>query len=220
MDIGEILTEGGSVLRKNQILMLPTIISIFVAFSLFLLVIQTAGMEAGAGFMKAAGIVINLFAHGVTLAMAKEALQTGTTSLGTGVHTAVRYFASFLIASIIMGIIISIGTMLFVIPGFIAAFFLLFTFSSIVVDDIGPVKAIARSFSVVRLNLKSSLLLFVIVVATGFLFWVVNMFVSIIPVLGQLIGIVLAGVFGAYISLVIVRAYMTLTEKQARTLRI
>lgn len=216
MELPEVIREGAAVLKKNLILVVPTIIVAFVALSLTLSTTRVSGTKEVAGLTGFVSMILKLFAHGMTMAMAREALEKGTTSLSTGVNSAVRYFMSFLIAAILTGVIIGIGSALFIIPGLIAAFLLLFTFPSIVVDGAGPFRAMKRSFDVVRSRLRDSVMLFMVVLIAGFLFGIAAKIASVIPVLGQIVGIMLSGVFGGYISVVVVKAYIILGGRTTR----
>lgn len=212
MDIGKVVSEAAALLTKNPVLAVPTVIAAFIFAALSMAASRAFGADDIMALVGPVGMMVNLFAQGVTMAMAREALQKGATGLGTGTRAASANLSLFLGAALIMSVVISVGLALFVIPGVIAVFFLMFTFPSIVVEGLGPLEAIKRGFAVVRANLKSAALLFVVLVAISFLFGVLNMIFMNLPVVGPVISLLLSGVFGGYIAIVIVRAYMDLAE--------
>jgi hypothetical protein len=212
MEFEKIISEGATVFRKNLVLGVPTIAGGLAVSFLSTTVTKDSGTNSLliTGFIS---IVINLFAHGVTLAMANEALQTGTTSLGKGLNTAARYFISFLLASAIIGAIIGIGFALFFLLGLLSAFFLLFVLPSIVVDVVGPIEAIRRSVHTIRSNLKNSAAVFLFILSIAFFSGLAHNIIGLVPSLRLIFGIVLSGAFGGYVSVVVVKAYINLRSQ-------
>jgi hypothetical protein len=210
LDFGPILKEGVFVLRKNYTLAIPTVIAVFVVSFLTLAVAPSPEDAQSVVLAGLLSMLLGLYAHGVTLAMAREALETGSTSLGTAAFIASRLSGTFLLAAVIVGALVGAGSMIFLLPGLAAAFFMMFTFPSIVVDSVGAVEAVKRSITVTKMNLKDSAMLFSLVMVLGLGFGMANIIVSTIPVFGQLVGVALSGVFGGFISVMIVRSYKTL----------
>jgi hypothetical protein len=233
MDITGIFKNGIEVSKKNYIIFVPTIAVMLIMFVLSLSLIgggiatmglMGGGMRSPAGMMSAfgammagaflisiIGIILGLFAHGMTIGMAKEAIDTGSTSLGSGINIAISRFVPLLIAAIVVGIIVTIGLLLLIIPGLIAAFLLMFTFAAIIVDNIGAIEAMKKSFEIVKSHLSDAIILFIALIVVGVIFTIANMILNVIPLLGQLLGMILMGIFAGYISVVIVMAYRELT---------
>ncbi|GAB4387440.1 MAG: hypothetical protein Kow0025_01030 [Thermodesulfovibrionales bacterium] len=208
MDLGKTVSHSMSVLKDNLILVVPTVLSTAVAAAMTIAAGRYSASETYPPFVGLAVMVVNFFAHGVTLEMAKEAMEGGSTSLRTGARAVAAYFAFFLVAALIMAVVITVGLALHVIPGVVAIFFLMFTFPSIVADGLGPLEAIKRSFAAVRANLKEAVILFLLLAAISFLFSIGNMFLSVIPVAGIALALGLSGLLGAYMALVVMKAYM------------
>jgi hypothetical protein len=239
MDIVAIFKEGIEVSKKNYIIFFPTV-AVAVAMAVLALIVVGTGVVSvglmGRGGMRSpgalmsllgamaggffvlgvAGTILGLVAHGMTVGMAKEALETGTTSLNSGFSIAVSRLGQLFVASVLVGIIVFIGLLLLFVPGLIASFFLMFTFVSVIVDNAGAVEAMKKSYATVRANMNDSVVFFIAMIAVGVVFAITNMVLGVIPVLGQLIGLALMGVFGGYASVVIVRVYMEM-EKSADT---
>jgi hypothetical protein len=210
MNLTRIIREAAVVFMRNYTLALPTVLSVFAVSFLSLVVVKTPEDSKGLIALALISMVISFFTHGVTVAMAREALETGSTSLTTGAYLAARFFTPFLSVSIAMAIIVSAGTMMFLLPGLVAAFLLLFVFPSIVVDGTGPVESLRASYGVVVSNLKDTVSLFLAILLGGLVFGIANLIVSSAGVVGQLLGVVISGFFGGYVSIVVLKSYMAL----------
>jgi len=235
MDIARIFREGYDLCRRNTALFVPPIAALVIAMVLTLLVVgggmhsmegagggmsspetmatSFSGPMGGALLIGILGSIIGIFAHGVTVAMALEAVVSGRTSVKTGLDAAKARMAPLLLASVFAGLLVMTGLMLLVIPGIAAAFFLMFTFVIIMTGNAGAVDAMKESFRLVKARPGDSLILFAALFASGIIFGLANMVLNMIPVLGQLAGIVLMGVFSGYVSVVMVLAYRKMTEQ-------
>jgi hypothetical protein len=217
LDFGSIIKESALVLRRHYILAVPSIIAVLLASFISLAVVKSPEDTSRMLLMGFISMLLSLYAHGVTLAMAREALETGSTSMQTASFIAVRLFRTFSAAALIMGGLVGTGSMFFVIPGFIAALFLMFTFPSIVVDTVGAVEALRRSYTIVKANMRDSAMFFGIVIAFGLVFGMVNIILSVVPVAGQLAGVVLSGALGGFVGVMMVRVYKALQRRMYAT---
>lgn len=224
MDVVGVFRESFEVSKKNYVVFAPAVAAMVLMFVLTLLL---AGAAAGVGYAGRAngtmptmgamagsamllgiiGMVVSLFAHGMMVAMAKEAIDTGATSFNSGMETAKARFVPLLIGSILVGIIVMIGAMLLVIPGLIAGFLLMFTFVLIVVEKSEPFEAIKKSFALVKAHLGDSILFIVGAIVIGIVFGIVRAILGVIPFLGQLVGMLLLAVVEGYLSVALVRFY-------------
>jgi hypothetical protein len=235
MDIVGILKESIEVSKKNYIIFVPPLAVMVILFLLSLLVVGAGmasmgfmgggasphGMMPAAGAMAGGallvglvGMILSLFAHGATVAMAREAIDTGTTSLDSGIATATARLVPLLIGAIVVGVIVMIGTMILVIPGLIAAFLLMFTFVLIVVESLDATEAMKRSYAIVKAHLGDSIVFFIAMVVVGILFGIARAIVGVIPLLGQLAGMALLGVYQGYLSIVLLKVYRELTAQK------
>jgi hypothetical protein len=235
MDIGGILKESIYTVKNNIIIIVPTIVvSVIIAFLTLLLIgggnasIPVMGDEElgdPSAMMPAAGglmgmllvigiisMVLGTISHGVVVAMAKEAIETGKTSINSGINAVVGKIGHLVVAAIIVSLIVMIGIVFFIIPGLIAAFLLMFTFVGIIVKNLNAIEAMQKSFELVKANLKDSIVLFTAILVVGFLFSIASNFLNVIPLIGQLMGLAIMGLSWGYISIVLVRAYSELTK--------
>ncbi len=213
MDIGKILKEGVDVMKKNYVLAVPTVLATFAMTVLALLVVKSQDAEAVLIPLGFISIVLNFFVHGVTLAMAHEAVERGETSLRTGLDVASSMFFHFLVASAVISALISLGFALLILPGIAAMFFMMFAFPSIVMKGSGPLEALKDSLVIVKANLKDSFTLFIVMAGISFTVAVINIIVGTIPMVGQFINVIISGLVGGYFAVLLVKAYSILGSK-------
>ncbi len=234
MDIVGTFKDSIEVAKKNPIIFVPTVAVGLITTAVSIVLIGGAmtpagtmgGMGSPAGAMGAVGaamglaallsivgMVLGLVAHGMTVGMAQEAIAVGTTNLNTGISVVTSRLVQLILAAVLVGIAVGVGMMLLVIPGIIAAFLFMFTFVIIIVENIGAVDAMKKSFELVKANLGDLIILFIAVIGVGIVIGIISMIFRFIPVLGQLAGSLLMGLFGGYITIVIVKVYQGLTKK-------
>lgn len=162
MNIIAVLKESVTAIKRNPLLFIPMLASLVLSFVLSLIfagstiptMSQFSGEQFAAnpeqalvGFGAAAGgtlIVttissfISFLAHGMTVAMADPALKGETVTLQNGWQRLVSRIYPLVIGTVLVVVIVMIGTGLLILPGLIAAFFLMFTLISIMLDNFSP----------------------------------------------------------------------------------
>jgi hypothetical protein len=214
---------GFDVLMRYPVMVLPPLGAQAVVFVLTLLFFGSAAaavaMAGGAGFLGAilGGVLLwvisgllTLVASAVTIVMARDALDGREPSFGEAMSVVMGRLADVIGASILFGLIVLVASLFLVIPGLIAAFFLMFMLPAVLIEAAGAVDSIGRSVRLVRQNLGPALGLVIggllVAVAVGVVFSLLGN----VPLLGQLAGAVLVGVFAAYIAVVAVRVFRLL----------
>lgn len=210
MDFEKIIKEGARLVKDNYVLALPTVLMTFLTAFISIGVIHTHEDMTQMALMGLLSIVLSIFAHGVTLAMALEAMQKGKTSIKTALNVSGAFFFHFMITALVMAVIVSVGLALIVLPGLVAIYLLMFTFPAIVVHGLGPLQALAASFKLVRSNFKPTFQFFILLMAISFMMTIINLILTQIPVLGQLAGVVISGFMGGFFSVMVLRAYLVL----------
>lgn len=233
MDIPGIFKKSVIIIKNNLIIIIPTlVISMLMAVMAFLLIgggvatvavieegnmdvpsTMTDGLLSLAFFVAVLSMVLGTISQGIIISMAEEAVDTGRSSIKNGVTAALAKTGQLLIAALLLSVLVTLGIMLFYLPGLIVAFLLMFTFFGIMVGNLSAIESMKKSFVIVKNNLNNTLILFVSIVVTGILFVMVSSVFSVIPVLGQIIGAALMGLFWGYISIVMVIAYKELANQ-------
>lgn len=234
MSFGRLLKEALALGRKFPLVYLPVLVVSLLAGLITALFMggfgamppgMTPGMGPAMGAGYAGTILANLWlhlfsaivagiliiaGHAVTVLMVGQVLQLGTTSLAKGVEQARLRLIQLLVAGAITAILVGIGFVFFVLPGLIVGFFLLFTFVAVALEGYTAVGGIKKSFLVVKDRLGDAFVFFLLLIALGVLFALVNRILLFIPVLGGLLSLILAGIYSGYVSTLVVLGYREL----------
>jgi hypothetical protein len=159
------------------------------------------------------GGLVQLLASAVTIVMARDALAGREPSLGQALGGVMARLPDVVGATLLVMIIVAIGTMLLVLPGIVAGFFLVFTLPAVLLDGRGAVDALKRSATLVMENLGVVAGLVVGIILAGIAVMIVSRVLGVVPLLGHLASAVLVGVFVAYLTVVAVRVYQTLPRR-------
>ena len=170
------------------------------------------GAAIGGGFIVAliSGIV-GLFAHGMTVAMANMALGGESPTLASGWERLRARLVPVVVASLLLGLIIGFGTLLLVIPGLVAAFLLVFTIVSVMVDNVGPVEALGRSLTTVTRNFGSTFVFFLVILALAIVSGIIGGIVGAIPFLGAILTMVVSAAFTGFVTIFTLYTYRELS---------
>ncbi|NTU42976.1 MAG: hypothetical protein HGA78_07975 [Nitrospirales bacterium] len=234
MEVGAVLKEGVDIIKRNPVLIVPAIaLNVIIAIlALILLGGGVVGMgmmglgmrspgSVPAAFGAFAGIailmgivswIVSLFVHGMTVGMAQEAVERGFTNIGDGMRVGRECFVNLLGGSVLVGLVVMIGLILLIIPGLVAVFLLMFTFVAIVVEDVGPVEGMKRSYELTRTHVGDLIIFFVVLMVVGLLVALVSSVFSFIPILGQAIRALISGVFSSYVAVVMVLVYREISQ--------
>ncbi|MFO7849996.1 MAG: hypothetical protein R6V67_08560, partial [Spirochaetia bacterium] len=145
MSITSILKRSIEIAKKNPVLFVPmlaltVIVSLLSFVFLGSMVPFVGGMSGGEPVssqqaLTAAGAavggmltvlilssILGFIAHGMTVAMADDAVRGRPMSLKIGLHKVMERIVPLIISAVLVGIIVSVGFILLVIPGIVAGF--------------------------------------------------------------------------------------------------
>jgi hypothetical protein len=214
---------GFEVIKQYPVMALPPLAAQAVVFVLTVLFFGGAFaavmVAGGAGFFGAVvgflllglvGGLLTLLASAVTIVMARDALEGREPSFGDGVAAVMGRLGDVVIATVLFGLIVFVASLFFVLPGVVAAFFLMFTLPAVLLDGVGAIDALGHSARLVRQNLGPCLGFVIGVFVLGVALAIVLNILGNVPLLGQLASAVVAGVIAAYLAIVAVRVYRLL----------
>ncbi len=214
------------VMKRYPVIAVPPLAAAAVMFVLTLLFIGGAAtavvLGGGAGLLGAfagffvftlIGGLLQLIASAVTIVMARDALAAREPSMGDALGAVMARLADVVVAAVLVMVIVGIGTVLLVLPGLVAGFFLVFTLPAVLLDGRGAVDALKRSASLVKDNLGPVVGLVVGIILAWVVVVIVGKILGLVPLLGQLASAVLIGVFVAYLTVVAVRVYQALPRR-------
>ncbi|MBI3456358.1 MAG: hypothetical protein HY002_11290 [Candidatus Rokubacteria bacterium] len=218
---------GLDVIKRYPVMAAPPLAAQLVMFVLTLLFVVTAGagvvvggiagglFAGGLAFMLVTliGGILTLVASGVTIVMARDALARREPSMGEALGTVMDRLADVLVASILVMVIVGIGMVLLVIPGIVAAIFLMFALPAVLLDGTGAVDALKRSTTLVKDNLGPVVGLIVGWIVAVIVVMIIAQILRFMPLVGRLASALLFGVFIAYLTVVVVSVYQTLPRR-------
>lgn len=213
MDIRPLIDESLVVFRKNLLMAVPSVIASFLIYIMYSVVGRMPHGSYAIALMGLTSMVLTLYAHGVTLAMARDALDEGSVSLMNAAFTARARLVPFLVASAVISLVVGMGSVLLLLPGMAAAYFLMFALPSIAVEGRGPLGALLRSIALVRASMKESMAVFVAVVVGALVLSMVNTFLKLIPLAGQVASWALTGCFMGVAALFVLKSFRVVSER-------
>lgn len=154
--------------------------------------------------------VLWLLSSGMVVVMARDALGGREPGQGEAFSAVVGRLGAVVVASGLVTAIMAVGFLFLVIPGLVAAVFLMFTLPAVLLDRLGAIDGIRRSFAVVRAHVGSVVGLVVgsllVLVGVGIASWIL----SLVPFLGGLAAFVLHGAAVSYLTVAGVHFYQLL----------
>ncbi|HXJ78344.1 MAG TPA: zinc ribbon domain-containing protein [Candidatus Methylomirabilis sp.] len=222
---------GLDVLKRHPVIITPPLIAMGVVFAVVILFFGGAmglfavggitGHRAGMmGAMVASTLLvlafvgvaalIHLVSSAVVVAMAGDVLAAREPSLAASYRAVMARLGDVVAASFLSAVIIGVASLFLIIPGLIAAFFLVFTLPSLLLDGAGPAESLRLSARLVRNNIGRTFGLVIGAMVATIVTWLVSTMLHAAPVLGHLASILLAAAFVTYLTVVVVRVFHAL----------
>ncbi|MCG6553844.1 MAG: hypothetical protein L7F77_16090, partial [Candidatus Magnetominusculus sp. LBB02] len=218
MEFGIIFIESLAAIRKNTIIMAPTIIAsliMLIATSVFLggrlSSIDETNPEKAVEIIKAVApdlliitainYFLQVFAHCVTIVMAKDILSKGSCNVFDAYFVVLRKLFNILPASLLVLISLTLGLMLLILPALYVCFAFLLTFVIIMTEDIDPVMAMKKSYHTMKANFSSSIVLFFFLLSIGITVNILHLLVGQMLYVGVMLSLILSGAFMSFAAL-------------------
>jgi hypothetical protein len=169
-----------------------------------------AGLAIGAVLFGLLLGFLWILSSSVVVVMAAEALAGREPGLGEALAAVMSRLGPVVGTSLLVTAIVTVGTVLFVLPGLVAAVCLVFALPAVLLDRAGPIDALGRSVRLVRthpgpvlgLVIGALLVLVALAIASGI--------ASLVPVLGALASLALYSAGLSYLTVVSVSLYRAL----------
>jgi hypothetical protein len=179
--LGVLFSRAFEIYRDNPIMIVPSLIPIaalilgMVIFAGYMGLIAVFGEEEFVAFSALAGlflfvilmIVLFLMAEGMTIEMIREASIGSKADLSMAWQATLAKMEPLLLTSILAGIIVAFGYVLFLIPGLILSFAFYFVAQTVMIDGKSGVEALKASYRFVGANLSDALIVVLASLAIG-----------------------------------------------------
>jgi len=225
---------GLDLVKRYPVMVAPPLIAMAIVFVLTLLFFGGAATMVAVGGLAGRGagvagallggallfllffavsMLVNLISSAVVVVMAKDALGAREPSMGDAFAAVMARLTDVVVASVLFAVIVGVASIFLVIPGIIAGFFLMFTLPAVLLDNVGAIDGLKRSATLVKNNLGPVLGLAIGAIVAAVIMAIASMILGVVPVIGQLASMLLAGAFFAYLTVVAVRVYQTLPRR-------
>jgi len=185
--LGDVFTEPFKIVGKNPIILIP----VFIGIILTLLFDAIRFIGPIANFLSSIVIGISTMFLIAWIAILFDQYKKGEEiDLKNSFSQVNQLLLDIIVLSIVVGFLISLGTLAYVIPGLILALFLIFSPSALVVDKLSVTDSLKRSFSFV-FNGENFLQIFLLLLVIFLL--------GMIPVVGLYLSIILEFILLPYI---------------------
>ncbi len=179
--LSEIFSKALDIYRDNLILIVPSLIPVAAAALGMIVLIGSVGLLAvfsGDEFVAFSTVavfflfLIAMFAlfflaEGLTIEMIKQATSGGRADISAAWQSSKPRMEPLILSSLLAGIIVALGYMLFVIPGLILSFAFYFVAQAVMIDGRPGVQALRASYRFVEANLADALIVIVVSLALG-----------------------------------------------------
>ena len=192
--LGRLFVDAGRLIGEFPVILIPAVIPAFWQFiapriglisPAAMLSVGYIGFGAGAWRLLLYSwtyVVFLAVCQGATVALVRDASQSGGVRLYGSLEEAVNRFVPLIVASLLTGLIVAVAGLLFLFPALVAAFFLWYIVQAVMLDDVDGVRAIVASFRFAATYAGETFAIILAILVIGFGF-------SYIPYVGWLLMI-------------------------------
>ncbi|RLG51054.1 MAG: hypothetical protein DRN96_05925 [Thermoproteota archaeon] len=212
--IGDYFTRAWEIAKTHYVLFVPMVIAAFVSLIYSILVVGSifaaitgftplgprgpvmpglrwiAGIAAG-GIIVA---VVTIVLEGWCIALVKEYMEGRVPDLSTSFSYTISRALPLVAVSLVVALAVGIGLMLCVIPGIVLAVLLALAPQAVIVDGMGVLDSIGKSFDIGKRNFFELLIILIVVI-------VVAAILSMIPKIGGFLATLSMAYFAAVLTL-------------------
>jgi len=179
--LGETFSFAFKIYRDNPIMIVPSLIPIaalilgLVIFAGYIGLIAVFGERGFVAFSVVAGlflfiilmIVLFFLAEGMTIEMVREASSGNSADLSRAWQATLAKMEPLVLTSLLAGIIVALGYVLFLVPGVILSFAFYFAAQTVMIDGKSGTQALKASYRFVEANLSDALIVVLASLAIG-----------------------------------------------------
>lgn len=148
----------------------PTLMGVLAGYTLFTLIF----------------FALYMIAEGMTVELVRQAHDESRANLGEAFGATMNHIGHLLLATLLVGILVAIGELLFVLPGLILMFLFWFVPQAVMLDDEGGLSSLGQSYHFFRENGGDAFIL----VLVSIVIYSLLALLSWVPVIGALLLLV------------------------------
>ena len=212
LDVGEALTSSFNIILKNPKILIPQLVSSLI-FTLLvkLSVLGVVGwfLLLPLGFLiLVACPIVYLVVAGMYPLLVKDVVNSVNPDLAKAARTAFTKILSLIAASILVSIIVTLGFILFIVPGLIFLTWFFYTIPALMLEDKGALEAMSASRAFGR-DKKLNTLAVIILLGIAVL---ISSLLNIIPLLGSILSFIVGIVIATLASVTQSYIYLKYTK--------
>lgn len=204
-DVGEALTSSFKILTKNPKILIPQLISslIFTLVSKLSITPSLSGLEGLFPLILLTllplltGFILYTIVSGMYPLLVKDVIDGISPDLAAAANQAFKKVVSLVAASILVSIIVTIGLVLFIVPGLIFLTWFFYTIPALMLENKGALEAMSRSRSFAR---DKKLKTLAVIILLGLAALIGSLF-SLLPFIGPIISFIIGLVVAAWASI-------------------
>ncbi|MFQ5761654.1 MAG: zinc-ribbon domain-containing protein [Candidatus Bathyarchaeia archaeon] len=213
----EVLGASLDIIKKKPIILLPHIITtVIVTVPLFLIGVsltspaRVASLESLVAVAASiipiiiVAIIVGTIIEGMYPLMVKNVLEGKEVEMSAAFGKAVRRFPSLIVAGILVGLLVIVGSALFVIPGIIFLTWYYYTVPSIMLENRGALDGMSASKRFGRTRKWKTFLMLLVLIVIG----IVGNAFNAIPVAGVVISTLIGIIVAVWGSIIPAYAYI------------
>jgi hypothetical protein len=205
--VGEVISKSTSLVLKTPALLIPQAIILVLSLLEDAATGTTLGLTAVLAFVT---VVVSIIVMGAYPSLVQEAMDGKQLAVGEGLRKALGRFWSLLVAGILVGLIILLGTIALVVPGIIFLTWYAYTVPAIMLENKGALAGMSASKAFGRDKKWSTFSLLVVVLIVAFVIGIIEVAVSFASGLGgRVIASILEVPLEAWIAVIITYTYIT-----------
>jgi hypothetical protein len=206
--VRDVLSKSTNLLLRTPVLLIPQVIALVI--SLLGDVASTATFSVLRIVLLFIGVVVSIIVTGAYPSMVQAALAGGQLSVAHSLRQAAKRFWSLVVAGILVGLIVALGSIALIVPGIIFLTWYAYTVPAIMLENKGALAGMSASKMFGRDKKWSTFILGVVVFIVIIVIAIIQSAVArSSPISGAVISSLLSFPVDAWISVIITYAYLT-----------
>ena len=208
IDVGDVLSKSTNLLSQKPVLLIPQVI---------VLVLSLIGDVANVATLSLAEVailfitaVVSIIVTGAYPSLVQAALGGGQISVGHALRQAAGRFWTLLLAGILVGLIVVLGTIAFIVPGIIFATWYAYAVPAIMLENKGALDGMSASRAFGHDKKWSTFSIFLVVFVVAIVIGIIEVAVTLgSPLAGRVVQSLLSVPLEAWIAVIITYTYIT-----------
>ncbi len=206
--VGEVLSKSANLIMKTPALLIPQVIVL--VLSLLEDLANVATLSVLELILVFISLIVSIIVAGAYPSLVQESLSGRELDIPNSLRQAFGRFFTLLIAGILVGLIVLLGTIALIVPGIIFVTWYAYTVPAIMLENKGALAGMSASKAFGRDKKWSTFAIFVVIIVVAIVVGIIDAAVSFAsPLGGKVVESLLSVPLEAWVSVIITYAYIT-----------